>query len=368
MRNDTRTLDEKIADRNTKLDTLQDKLTAAVERLITGEDWQRALTFATQFRSRSFNNTLLIWAQHSAAHEQGIVPAAMPTYVAGFQQWRALGRQVMKGQPGYQILAPVTARMAGRDDDPESWHRLAKGQKPEPGEIVRSRMIGVRPAYVWDISQTDGAPIPERPAVELPAGQAPPGLWDGLAAQVAALGYDLRLVPDTTALDGASGRTTYATRLVEIRSDLDPSGKAAVLAHELAHAMLHAPGHDTAPEDGTTPEPGSEGRSPHRGIREVEADSVAFMVAAAHGLDLTSSTVPYVSGWATTVAGSDPVQTIQNTASRVRTATLTILDRLDTQQIPDGTPPNPAPGHPDRPAPSADPARRTTHTAEGVSL
>jgi hypothetical protein len=368
MRNDTRTLDEKIADRKTKLDALQDKLTAAVEQLITGEDWQRALTFAAQFRSRSFNNTLLIWAQHSAAHEQGIVPAGKPTYVAGFQQWRALGRQVMRGQPGYQILAPVTARLAGRDDDPDSWHRLAKGQKPEPGEVVRSRMIGVRPTYVWDISQTDGPPIPETAAVELPAGQAPSGLWDGLAAQVTALGYELRLVTDTAALDGASGRTTYATRLVEIRSDLDPSGQAAVLAHELAHAMLHAPGHDTAPEDGTSPDPESEGRSPHRGIREVEADSVAYMVAAAHGLDLTGSTVPYVSGWATTVAGSDPVQTIQNTAARVRATALTILDRLDTQQIPDGTPPAPAPSPPDHPDPSSGPARSTTHPAQRVSL
>ncbi|WP_123814915.1 ArdC-like ssDNA-binding domain-containing protein [Myceligenerans xiligouense] len=255
MRTDTRTLEEKVADRNAKLDALHDKLTAAVEQLITGHDWRRALAFAARFRSRSFNNTLLIWAQHAAAHEGGIVLAESPTYVAGFQQWRTLGRQVMKGQPGYQILAPVTARMAGRDDDPDSWHRLAKGQKPESGEVVRSRMTGVRPAYAWDISQTDGAPIPERPAVELPAGQAPPGLWDGLAGQVAALGYDVRLVPDTAALDGASGRTTYATRLVEIRSDLDPSGQAAVLAHELAHTMLHAPGHDTAPEDGTSPDP-----------------------------------------------------------------------------------------------------------------
>ncbi|GAB4085027.1 hypothetical protein GCM10028784_16570 [Myceligenerans cantabricum] len=368
MRRNSRTLEEKTADRNAKLDALHDKLTAAVEQLVTGDDWRRALRFAARFRSRSFNNTLLIWVQHTTAHDQGIVAAPAPTYVAGFQQWRALGRHVMKGQPGYQILAPVTARMAGRDDDPASWHRLAKGQKPEPGEVVRTRMIGVRPAYVWDICQTDGAPIPEPPPVQLPAGQAPPGLWDGLAAQVDALGYHLRMVPDTAALDGADGRTTYATRLVEISSDLGPGAQAAVLAHELAHAMLHAPGHDTAPEDGTTPAPGTEGRSPHRGIREVEADSVAYMVAAAHGLDLTGSTVPYVSGWAATVPSNDPIQTIQNTAARVRTTALTILDRLDTHQIPDGAPPAPAPRPPSAASPSTEPTISPAQPAEGISL
>lgn len=53
MRTDTRTLEEEIADRNTKLDALHDKLTTAVEQLITGDDWRRALTFAARFRSRS---------------------------------------------------------------------------------------------------------------------------------------------------------------------------------------------------------------------------------------------------------------------------------------------------------------------------
>lgn len=366
MRTDTRTLEEKVADRYAKLDAMHVKLTSAVEQLVTGDDWRRALSFAARFRSRSFNNTLLIWLQHSTAHDQGFVPAPTPSYVAGFQHWRTLGRHVMRGQPGYQIFAPVTARMAGHDDDPGSWHRLARGHKPEPGETVRSRMIGVRPAYVWDLSQTDGAPIPEPRPVELPTGQAPPGLWDGLVTQIRALGYDLRLVPDV--LGGASGRTTYAEHLVEIQADLDPSGRTAVLAHELAHAMLHAPGHDSAPLDATTPEPGHEGRSPHRGIREVEADSVAYMISAAHGLDLTAWTVPYVSGWAASVPGISPVEAIQKTAARVRSTAVTVLDQLNTTQIPDGAPPSPPTAPPERPNPERRASRSTTHRPPGVSL
>ncbi|PUB20893.1 hypothetical protein C8K30_115104 [Promicromonospora sp. AC04] len=339
MRDDTRTLEEKTADRNAKLDALHEKLSGAVEQLVTGEDWLRALAFAARFRARSFNNTLLIAMQHAIAHAEGLVPSADPTYVAGFKQWKALDRSVRKGQPGYQIYAPVTARMATFSPESGPWRRLGRGEKPEPGEIVRSRIVGLRPAYVWDVSQTDGKPVPEPPpSVQMPAGQAPAGLWDGLAALVAERGYDLQIVPDPTALGGALGRTTYPTKLVEICDSLDDAAKTAVLTHELAHIDLHAPGRDRAPSDGTlTSEPATV--SQHRGIREVEADSVAYMVNASHGLTTDSSTIPYIADWASTVPGTSIAETVQSTATRVRDAAIKILDGLDTHQIPDGTPP-----------------------------
>ena len=127
--------------------TLHKRLTGAVEHLVSGEDWSRALAFAAQFRARSFSNTLLIWDQHQGAYEQGRVPGPFPSYVAGYKQWQTLGRQVEKGQPGYQILAPVTGRFASANPaDAESWRRLGKGEKPRAGEVVRSKMVGVRPA------------------------------------------------------------------------------------------------------------------------------------------------------------------------------------------------------------------------------
>ena len=98
------------AAREARLDELHAKLTHAVDQLVSGEDWKRALAFAANFRSRSFNNTLLIWAQHAAAFEAGRVPEPAPSYVAGYKQWQGLGRQGQKGQPGDQILAPVTGR------------------------------------------------------------------------------------------------------------------------------------------------------------------------------------------------------------------------------------------------------------------
>ena len=85
------TSEEARAARDAKLDALHEQLTSAVESLVSGEDWKQALEFAARFRARSFNNTLLIFVQHQAAFEAGRVPEPVPSYVAGFKQWQALG-------------------------------------------------------------------------------------------------------------------------------------------------------------------------------------------------------------------------------------------------------------------------------------
>ncbi|MGP5054428.1 ArdC-like ssDNA-binding domain-containing protein [Brachybacterium paraconglomeratum] len=312
--------------REQKLDELHDTLTGAVERLVTGEDWAAALKFAASFRSRSFNNTLLIWVQHQAAFEQGRVPEPFPTYVAGYKQWQQLGRQVAKGQAGYQILAPVTGRFASSQPaDPESWRRLNRGEKPKPGEVVRTRMVGVRPAYVWDASQTSGDPIPEPPAPKLLEGDAPAGLWEGLAGQVRAAGFELMVVPHEGMIHGANGMTDYTARQVAVRENMDPAAQVKTLAHELAHVLMH--------------DPDAEDARQHRGIGEVEAESVALMVGAAHGMDTSGYTIPYVSSWAARVDGKEPVEIVQATGERVRKTAAGILDQLDTIQVGDGTPP-----------------------------
>ena len=322
-----------LAAREAKLEMLQQQLTASIEQLVTGEDWGRAMTFAARFRSRSFNNTMLIYAQHAAAYEQGRVPVPSPSYVGGFRQWLSLGRTVMKGQSGYGILAPITARFASSTPTlTETWRRLASSERPRAGEVVRSRMVGVRPAYVWDVSQTTGDPIPELPRPALLDGQAPAGLWDGLADQITSAGYGLRLVSDAHAIGGANGLTDFLTHEVSVRTDMDEAAQTKTLAHELGHVLLHAPTNrdltTAIAADATT----------HGGIAEVEAESVALMVGAAHGLDTSTYTIPYVATWASSVPGKSPTQVVQ-AAERVRATAITIIDKLDTTTIGDGTPP-----------------------------
>jgi len=231
--------------REAKLDALHAKLTESVSTLVSGDDWRRALEFSARFRSRSFNNTMLIYLQHYEAFRAGRVPSATPTYVAGFKQWQTLGRQVMKGQSGYGILAPVTARFASRTpNSAESWRRLGRGERSQPGETTRTKLVGLRPAYVWDVTQTDGEPIPEPPAPTLLSGQAPLGLWEGLAAQVEAHGFALKQVPDADTIGGANGITDFTTHerhtfgeqcLAELRAAQLPPDQRPLGGPEDAH-------------------------------------------------------------------------------------------------------------------------------------
>ena len=89
--------EEARAARDARLQQLHERLTAAVDQLVSGEDWKRALEFAARFRAKSFNNTLLIWAQHLDLYEAGRTSAPEPTFVAGYKQWKALGRSPLAG-------------------------------------------------------------------------------------------------------------------------------------------------------------------------------------------------------------------------------------------------------------------------------
>src|SRR3954462_7927788 len=144
-----------------KLAALHERLAAEVAALRTGEDWQRWLAVAARFHSYSFQNTLLILSQRPDA-----------TTVAGYETWKTLGRQVSKGQKGIAILAPVLRRPRPDDDTARGvgGARDARGHDGNPtrvgpgdAEPPTPRVTGFRIAYVWDVAQTTGQPLLERP-------------------------------------------------------------------------------------------------------------------------------------------------------------------------------------------------------------
>ena len=254
---------------NDKLAQLHDRLLTQTEALLDSADWREFLAVAARFHRYSADNIMLILAQAPEA-----------TRVAGYRRWQSLGRQVRKGERGIAILAPCVRRARPVNDEEVT-------ERPELVRVLR----GFRVAHVWDISQTDGEPLADvRPT--LLAGEAPVGLWDALAEQVSAAGFGL----ERDDCGGANGRTNYLTRTVTVRDDVDDAQAVKTLAHELAHVWLHDPEH----------------ASHHRGTAEVEAESVAYIVCHAAGLDSDEYSLPYVAVW----AGGDSA-TIRSTAERV---------------------------------------------------
>ena len=317
--------EDKHAARQATLDVLEERIVRSVEKLVSGADWRRAIEFAARFRTRSFNNTLLIWAQHLEAYEQGRVPTPTPTWVAGFNDWRKMGRWPEK-DGGYRIRGPVKARFASATPrDPASWRRLGKQEKPRPGEVVRRRIVSVVPAYVWDVSRTHGDPLPELPRPKLLEGDAPAGLWEGLTEQAESLGFEVLRMPRENIAHHANGCTDFETRQVMVSADMDPAAQVKTLAHELAHVRLDGPNQQDDARQ-------------HRGISEVRAESVALMIAAAHGMDTSDYTIPYVAGWAANVDGKDPVAVVRATGEQVRSTAFDILNKLDTAQLGNGNP------------------------------
>lgn len=286
---------------------LHQQLADAVARIETGEQWQAWLAFAQSLHQYSFNNLILIWAQCPTA-----------TAVASYRTWQGLNRQVRRGEKAIRVLAPMTRRVPVADQQDE------KVVRDDGSTVHRHQILGFKPVPVFDIAQTDGPDLPQPPGPVLLAGEAPTGLWDALVGEVSERGYRLLRGP-VDKLAGANGVTKIVEREVWVRDDVDDAQAVKTLTHELAHVMLH-----TDPAQPTN----------CAGIREVEAESVAHLVMAAHGLDTGAYTFPYVAVWAQPVAAAEHkrlTDIITRTGTRVVQTAHTILDA-----VPPATEPDPA--------------------------
>ena len=248
--------------RREKLGQLHEQLTTGVADLMAGDQWQAWLSVAKRFHRYSFWNTLAIFMQCPEASQ-----------VAGYKAWQAMGRQVRKGECGIAILAPVKRHVTIESE--------AEPDGREAEAITLRRLTGFTTATVFDISQTDGEPIPEPVRPELLTGDGPTGLWDAIVAQITAAGHTVEIVGNDK-LGPANGRT-HADGPVWIRDDLDELQRVKTLAHEQAHIALgHLGALCTDP----------------RSRIEVEAESVAYLVMGSLGFDTASYSFPYVAGWA----------------------------------------------------------------------
>jgi len=280
-----------------RLSGLHEQISDGVAALVESQGWRAMLDTAAKFHTYSLGNLLLIGAQ-----------APQATRVAGFRTWQSLGRQVRKGERGIAILAPCIYRPKAAD---QAEPAAPAGQEPATScsggaapNVGGKQVRGFRAVHVFDVAQTGGDPLPDV-APALLTGQAPAGLWDDLAGQVTGYGYAL----ERGECAGANGYTDPTRRVVRVRDDIDDAHAVKTLAHELGHLEC---GHvKDLPTYLTC-----------RGRCEVEAESVAYVVAAAHGLDASGYSFAYVAGW----AGPD-LSLVRQAAETVTKAARTILGR-----------------------------------------
>lgn len=285
------------AERRQHLEEAHAQLTHALGSLSKAENWQAWLKFAAGFHHYSFNNTLWLMLQSGGT----------ATAVAGYKAWQAKGRQVRAGEKALKIFAPIIKKV---DQLNPSGHAVLDANGA-PRRV--DQLVGMRLASVFDVAATDGPPLPERPEARLLTGQAPAGVWDALASIVTSEGFALTRGD----CDGANGWTRFATREVRVRDDVDDVQALKTLAHELGHILA---GH------------GNPGPERHRGIQEVEAESIAFMVLQAHGLDSSQYTFNYVVGWANDAATDET--SVEDVARRTGERVIAIADKILTRTQP----------------------------------
>jgi hypothetical protein len=226
----------------------------------------RYLAMLARFHKYSFGNVMLIlWQRPDATH------------VAGFTAWKQMGRYVKKGEKGIVIIAPMVLRK--REDE---------GDEQQARPVLRFRGV-----HVFDVSQTDGEPLPEPARV---AGN-PSVHLERLKTLVAERGISLDYADVPIGAEGVSrgGR-------ISIRPGLAPAAEFSVMVHELAHELLHR----------------GEDRPANKTVRETEAEAVAFVVCQATGLENGTAASDYIQlydGKAETLAQS--LDRIQRAAAEI---------------------------------------------------
>jgi antirestriction protein ArdC len=232
-------------------------LHAGIDRLESSEDWQRFLSVAAKFHDYSLGNQLLIALQ-----------APHASRVAGFLRWLELGRHVRKGEKGIRIMAPMVFSSRTKAED---------GTETEEEHIVRL----FKAVSVFDVSQTDGEDLPTMPISRI-GSDAGAALFERLLAH--ANGRGLRVAFEAFTDPNLNGQYNSSTKTITLREGLSMAHRCKTLAHELGHH--YDPRLDV---DGLT-ETG-------RANREVLAESVAYLVLAAEGIESDCYSFAYIASW-----------------------------------------------------------------------
>ena len=272
-----------------RIKELTDKLEAGIKEVFTSGRYREFLSAMNKFHSYSYNNSLLILMQKPEA-----------SYVAGFKTWETLGRHVKKGEKGITILAPCPYKSVKYVDvvDPNT----GQVKWDEQGNVMKEREEISRASFkaisIFDISQTEGKPLPEL-AKELQGKIPDYKIFMDSVKEVA-------LVPIRfdTWNETKKGHYDLAKREIVIKSGMSELQTIKTAIHETAHSILHKDRAHT--KDSKT--------------MEVEAESVAFVVCQHLGLDTSDYSFGYLASWSSDKELPElksSLQTIQKTAHDV---------------------------------------------------
>ena len=261
--------------RKEKMDKIMAMLTEGVEQVFSSEKYAQWLRVCSKFHHYSINNQILILMQTGGTASQ----------VAGYRKWQSLGRQVRKGEHAITIISPMQFKKESSD--------------PDADDEIKTLF---KASYVFDISQTDGDDLPSL-VEELTDDDAS---YDAIIEKL--IKFSSVPVSFTSDLpEGVYGCFSPSEMSIKVRDTISRSHRTKTLVHEICHSIF-----DADPKSKTD-----------RETKEVRAESCAYCVCSALGLDTSDYSFGYIAGYS---SGKDMkelksvMQDIKTTADKILSA------------------------------------------------
>lgn len=280
---------------------LTDQIEAGIKALFQSgdlEEYQAYLRTMSHFHHYSVNNQMLIFSQCPHA-----------TLVAGYQKWQnQFSRHVLRGEKGISILAPTPYKIKVEKEklDPDTKLPLLDADGNTITEEKEVQIPMFRPVKVFDVSQTDGKPLPERvqsPVAELTGNVEHYEAFMEALRRVSPVPIEMK--PLSNNLDGFF---SPSKQNITLRDGMSEVQTVCAAVHEIAHSKLH----DYAKQPNSQPKDSS--------TEEIEAESIAYTVCAYFGIETSANSFGYVATWSKDKdlkAFKDSLDTIRKTSSEL---------------------------------------------------
>ena len=256
-----------------RMKEITDRLETGIQELFESERYKAYLTTMSKFHSYSFNNTLLIAMQGGQL-------------VAGYNKWRDdFHRNVRKGEKAIKILAPAPFKAKKEVQKLDAQGRPVMGKDGKPvTEVKEIQVPAFKIVSVFDVSQTEGEPLPSIGVEELTGGVERYGEFFKALDQTSPVPIGFEDIPG-----GSHGYYHLTEKRIAIQEGMSELQTLKTAIHEIAHSKLHA----IDPEAPAI----EQADRPDSRTREVQAESVAYAVCQHYGLDTSDYSFGYVAGW-----------------------------------------------------------------------
>ena len=256
-----------------RMKEITDRLETGIQELFESERYKAYLTSMAKFHSYSFNNTLLIAMQGGQL-------------VAGYNKWRdEFHRNVKKGEKAIKILAPAPFKAKKEVPKLDAQGRPVMGQDGKPvTEVQEIQVPAFKIVSVFDVSQTEGEPLPSIGVEELTGSVERYGEFFKALEQTSPVPIGFEDIPG-----GSHGYYHLTEKRIAIQEGMSELQTLKTAIHEIAHSKLHA----IDPEAPAM----EQADHPDSRTREVQAESVAYAVCQHYGLDTSDYSFGYVAGW-----------------------------------------------------------------------